>query len=211
MDGTERRTIISEKLYWPNGLALDLPRQRLYYADAHLDFIESCDYDGNNRRQIVANNLAMHHAHSLSFFEDSLFWVDRGHRALLRASRFTPMNVSVMTGLGSRALTVKVAHELLQPEEENPCVLASCEHLCLLSRNRTAGYRCECQIGYVKDGTNENRCNLDESDFLMVLNENLIGGVRIMANDTVQGDRASAVGSESTGGEVSVLGFGKFL
>jgi hypothetical protein len=52
---------------------------------------------------------------------------------------------------------------------------------------------------------------LDESDFLMVLNENLIGGVRIMANDTVQGDRASAVGSESTGGEVSVLDFGKFL
>ena len=128
------------KLYWPNGLALDLVRERLYFADAHLDFIESCDYNGGNRAQLVANNLAMHHPHSLSFFEDSVFWVDRGHRQLMRVSRFKPMNVSGVSGVGSLALTVKVAHELLQPSETNPCFLANCEHLCLLTRNTSNGF-----------------------------------------------------------------------
>ncbi len=205
MDGTERRAIITSKLYWPNGLTLDLPRQRLYFADAHLDFIESCDYNGNNRKQILANTLSMHQPHSLSFFEENLFWVDRGHRALMRTSRFTALNVTVMSGLGSRALTVKVVHDLLQPQEENPCVMASCEHLCLLSRNRTTGYRCECQIGYKKDADNENRCNLDDSEFLIILDENLIGGVRIMPNDTVSMDVTSVVDSDSTDSVVNIF------
>lgn len=139
MDGSGRRAIVTSKLYWPNGLTLDLIRERLYYADAHLDFIESCDYDGGNRVQLLANTLAMHHAHSLSFFEDNVFWVDRGHRQLMRTSRFKPMNVTSLNGLSSRALTVKVAHALLQPAEPNPCLLANCEHLCLLAKNTTNG------------------------------------------------------------------------
>lgn len=139
MDGTGRVAIVTTKLYWPNGLALDLVRERLFYADAHLDVIESCDYDGGNRRQIVSNNLALHHPHSLSFFEENLFWVDRGHRMLMRTSRFKPMNMTGMNGLSRRALTVKVAHELLQPIERNPCVMGNCEHICLLAKNVTNG------------------------------------------------------------------------
>ena len=193
MDGTNRQAIITTKLFWPNGLAIDLSRQRLYFADAHLDYIESCDYFGQQRTQIVANDLAMHHPHSLSFFEDSLFWVDRGHSQLIRASRFTPANKTAMNALSTRALTVKVAHQLLQPIEDNPCLLANCEHLCLLSVNSTSGYKCECQIGYVKDASSENRCNLDQSEFLIVLNQNVIGGMRIFANDSVQVDDSSAI------------------
>lgn len=139
LDGTNRRAIVTSKIFWPNGLTIDLIRERLYYADAHLDFIESCDYDGRNRKQIMANNLALHHPHSLSFFEDNVFWVDRGHRKLMRTSMFNPMNATVLNGLSYRALTVKVVHELLQPDETNPCLLANCEHLCLLSRNSSSG------------------------------------------------------------------------
>ena len=46
LDGSNRTTIISTKIYWPNGLAIDLFRERIYFADAHLDYIESCDYNG---------------------------------------------------------------------------------------------------------------------------------------------------------------------
>lgn len=31
---------------------------------------------------------------------------------------------------------------------------------------------------------NNNRCNLDQSEFLIVLNENTIGGLQILSNDT---------------------------
>ena len=32
MDGSLRQTIISTKIYWPNGLALDIPTKRVYFA-----------------------------------------------------------------------------------------------------------------------------------------------------------------------------------
>ena len=65
LDGTNRRAIVTTKLYWPNGLAIDLVRERLYYADAHLDFIESCDYNGENRVQVSKTSLDLS---LLSFF-----------------------------------------------------------------------------------------------------------------------------------------------
>lgn len=48
MDGRNRRVILSENLYWVNGLTADLPAERLFYADARLDYIASCDYEGRN-------------------------------------------------------------------------------------------------------------------------------------------------------------------
>ncbi len=57
MDGKLRTTIISNKLYWPNGLTIDYPNNLLYFADAYLDFIDYCDYDGKNRKQVLASDL----------------------------------------------------------------------------------------------------------------------------------------------------------
>jgi low density lipoprotein-related protein 2 len=56
MDGSDRTVIVSRKLYWPNGLSLDYPNKRLYFADARLDFIEFCNYDGSGRTQVFAND-----------------------------------------------------------------------------------------------------------------------------------------------------------
>ena len=89
--------------------------------------------------------------------------------------------------LSPQALNVRVAHELAQPGEDNPCDKATCEHLCLLSRGSPQGFKCMCQIGYARDETLESRCNLDTSEFLIVLNRNVIGGLSVYANDTTPG------------------------
>lgn len=52
MDGTERSVIISTKIYWPNGLALDVATKRVYFADSKLDFIDTCLYNGTGRIQV---------------------------------------------------------------------------------------------------------------------------------------------------------------
>lgn len=57
MDGTARSAIISTKLYWPYGLALDYTTQMLYFADAYLKYIDYCDYDGKNRHQVMASDM----------------------------------------------------------------------------------------------------------------------------------------------------------
>lgn len=149
MDGRNRTAIITTKIYWPNGLTIDLYRERLYFADAHLDYIESCDYNGGRRTQILANDLLLHHPHSLALFENHLFWVDRGHKKLVRINLFDKSNKTILADLNLYALNVKVVHSLLQPTEENPCLRSDCEHLCLLSKDSSSGFRCECQIGYL--------------------------------------------------------------
>lgn len=57
MDGTMRKVIVSTKIYWPNGLALDYTTQRVYFADAYLRYIDYCDYNGNNRYQVMASDV----------------------------------------------------------------------------------------------------------------------------------------------------------
>ena len=46
----------SSQIYWPNGLALDIPNKRVYYMDAHYDYIEFADYDGKNRHRVTSNH-----------------------------------------------------------------------------------------------------------------------------------------------------------
>jgi low density lipoprotein-related protein 2 len=57
MDGTMRTVIVQEKIYWPCGLSIDYPNRLIYFMDAYLDYIEFCDYDGQNRRQVIASDL----------------------------------------------------------------------------------------------------------------------------------------------------------
>lgn len=40
MDGTLKSLIISTKIMWPNGLTIDYTNDLLYWADAHLGYIE---------------------------------------------------------------------------------------------------------------------------------------------------------------------------
>ncbi|KAI4889838.1 hypothetical protein NFI96_000007 [Prochilodus magdalenae] len=49
MDGSSRRVIVEEEIYWPNGLTIDLQEQKLYWADAKLSFIHRANLDGTAR------------------------------------------------------------------------------------------------------------------------------------------------------------------
>lgn len=77
MDGTNRSVIISSKIYWPNGLTLDIVNKRVYFADSKLDFIDFCYYNGTGRQQVIAGSHYLLHPHSLTLFEDTLYWTDR--------------------------------------------------------------------------------------------------------------------------------------
>ena len=40
MDGVNKSVIISTKIEWPNGITIDYTNDLLYWADAHLGYIE---------------------------------------------------------------------------------------------------------------------------------------------------------------------------
>ena len=48
-----RKVIVKEDIYWPNGLTIDLVEQKLYWADAKLSFIHRANLDGSSRYGLV--------------------------------------------------------------------------------------------------------------------------------------------------------------
>jgi len=139
MDGTNRTSILTSKIFWPNGLTLDLPTKRVYFADSKVDYIDFCNYDGTGRRQVLAGSHYLLHPHSLAVFEDTVYWTDRQLNRVLSANKFTGLNQTVFSHLVSQPLSVLLHHPALQPISTNPCLTANCAQLCLLSPVESTG------------------------------------------------------------------------
>lgn len=169
MDGQNRSTIINTKIYWPNGLALDTATQRVYFADSKLDFIDLCYYNGTGRQQVVAGSHYLLHPHSLTLFEETLYWTDRQLNRVLSAHKFRGSNQTVVSHLISQPLSIHVHHPSLQPAYPNPCDKADCSHICLLSPGRKEGYTCKCKAGFRLVAGSTGLCAEEEQPFLMVM------------------------------------------
>jgi Low-density lipoprotein receptor repeat class B. len=97
MDGSHRQTIVSYEVKWPNGLTLDLVKKRVYWVDAKLNVISSCNYDGTERRVILYSPDALQHPFSVTTFEDWVYWTDWDKQAVYRANKFTGKDIAPIT------------------------------------------------------------------------------------------------------------------
>ena len=75
MDGSARQTIVTGNLLWPNGLTIDQATNRLFWADAKLDKIESSDLAGGNRQLMMSSSSDIH-PFGLALHQDMLYWTD---------------------------------------------------------------------------------------------------------------------------------------
>lgn len=197
MDGSERKIILNTKIYWPNGLTLDIATKRIYFADSKLDYIDYCDYDGNARNQVLARNHYLLHPHSLTIFEDTLYWTDRQLNRVLSCHKYGGKNQSVVSHLVSQPLGVHVNHPLLQPSSSNPCEKASCSHLCLLSPN-PAGFSCKCPPGFSLDRTaGGTKCVSVETPYLMVMKGSQLVDLSLTPSDKTTGFFTPVIGIEN--------------
>lgn len=76
MDGdpSTREVIVSENIFWPNGLTVDYESELIYWADGRLSFIAVMDYHGRSRRTIIGHGLE--YPFAITFFENRLYWTD---------------------------------------------------------------------------------------------------------------------------------------
>ncbi|KAG8559732.1 hypothetical protein GDO81_017431 [Engystomops pustulosus] len=178
MDGTLRTVIVSEKIYWPNGLTIDYPTKRLFFADAYLDYIDYCDYNGNNRRQALASDLVLQHPHAITIFEDYIYWSERYTNRIIRANKWHGGNQTVMIYNIRQPLGIAAVHPVKQPGGLNPCASNPCSHLCLLSSSSSKFYSCACPSGssLMADSVN---CQRDDKPFLIVIRDNIIYGMSL--------------------------------
>ncbi|KAJ7345670.1 hypothetical protein JRQ81_001620, partial [Phrynocephalus forsythii] len=178
MDGTLRTAIVSDKIYWPNGLSIDYPNKLLYFADAYLDYIDFCDYNGNNRRQVVASDLVLQHPHALTLFEDFVYWTDRYTHRVIRANKWHGRNQTVMIYNVHQPLGIVAVHPVKQPSGINFCDKSPCSHLCLLSSSGPRFYSCSCPSGWTLSPDHVN-CMRVEEPFLIAVRDNIIYGVSL--------------------------------
>lgn len=180
MDGTHRRTVVDDEDYvaWPNGLAVDLVLERLYWADAKHKHIMSVDYDGQRPKVVLNSWSTLKHPFSLTVFENRVYWTDWETEGVHYANKFDGSNATLLaTGLYG-PMTVRVHHEMSQPTFEstaefssasrpnavrhwnflfsviNKCANHPCTHLCAPTLHMFQGrtpyspYTCLCADGY---------------------------------------------------------------
>uniref|UniRef100_A0A158R519 EGF-like domain-containing protein n=1 Tax=Syphacia muris TaxID=451379 RepID=A0A158R519_9BILA len=129
MDGSNRKAIISgDKIQWPNGIALDIMDRHIFWADAKLKIIMTCDYDGQGVKLILRSHDLLRHPFSLAVFEDRLYWTDWDSDGVVAANKYN--GKEIMRGV-SGPMTVRVYHEAVQPNHPNKCQNHDCHHLCL--------------------------------------------------------------------------------
>lgn len=179
MDGnaTSRVTLVTENIFWPNGLTVDLGSETIYWVDGKLHLLQAIQWDGTERRTIVAN---LAYPHSVTLLQPRIFWTDWNMHSIQTLWRGEVRQVLSNT---NSPIAVKVYDARLQPMlGVNPCGRhnGNCSHLCLLSSTEAQGFVCACPTGVRL--VEERRCAERPTDMLFLLQRTQISKVSL---DTV--------------------------
>lgn len=154
MDGSHRTVIVSHNIRWPNGITLDLVKHKIYWVDAKLNLLSSANYDGSGRRSILKSKEYLHLPHSLTIFEDTVYWADWDKQTIFKANKFDGSDVQplIPRKMVHNPMIVHVFHPYKQPQGINHCVTLNdrCSHLCLpapLINSRSPKISCSCPDG----------------------------------------------------------------
>lgn len=153
MDGTQYKMILTweQEVAWPNALTVDYVTDRVYFADAHLDYIDSVDLDGKNRATVLKGASHVPHVFALSVFEDDLYYTDWNLKGVFKCNKFNgSLEWEVIRNTTHRPFDLHVYHPLRQVGGRGDCDGGGgCSHLCLLNPNN---HTCACPNQFVLEG-----------------------------------------------------------
>lgn len=119
MDGSETKAIVTDAVYKASGVSVDILDGRLYWCDSLLDYIETVDYEGNNRH-LILRGPQVPSPSRLVVFENRVYWSDGTKQGILSVNKYDPTTVSSV--YKNRDIkdpkSVKIIHSLVQREGE---------------------------------------------------------------------------------------------
>ncbi|XP_072942146.1 low-density lipoprotein receptor-related protein 4 [Epargyreus clarus] len=145
MDGTRRKSVIFDQLFWPNGLTIDYTESKIYWADAKHHVIEKALFDGRDRKRVVTKGLP--HPFALTLFEDAIYWTDWHTKSISSVDKMTGKGMQTVHAGIQLPMDIHTYHPSRQLRTfRNHCGGdgGGCSHLCLPN---AAGYACRCPIG----------------------------------------------------------------
>ncbi|XP_038075263.1 low-density lipoprotein receptor-related protein 1B-like isoform X4 [Patiria miniata] len=177
LDGSNRMTLVSDDLVWPNGVVKD--GDKLYWCDANLDKIERSDLSGNNRELLIdLTSYSNIHPFDLAVYGDYVYWTDWGYVTLIRvhtsgvgAQNYGPHTFQQSGGLhiekepnycdstpchnGATCVDVINGFSCICPAGyqgltcfEDPCGSGPCANGATCTILPTSGFNCQCPSGY---------------------------------------------------------------
>jgi len=149
LDGQDLQILVNTSLRWPNGLAFDMPSNRLFWGEAFYDLLESIRLDGTGRVSMKpsASYISLH-PFSVSVFENTIYWSDQGTREIQSCDKFTGKNHQVLVKKAKyQNMGIHIIHGLLEPVKMSPCTQLKCSHLCLLKKGGLEA-SCHCPSGF---------------------------------------------------------------
>ena len=144
MDGSDRREMVTESIFWPNGLTIDYTTDRIFWTDAKHHVIESAHLDGSDRKKMISKGLP--HPFAITVFEDSLYWTDWHLKSISSANKASGRGFKTIHSGLHFPMDLHSYHPQRQPDYVNHCGNdnGKCSHMCL--PNNT-GYSCVCPVG----------------------------------------------------------------
>ena len=120
-DGSEFKMFVSDNIGQPTGITLDLPGKRLYWLDTKYRLIESIRLDGKGRT-VVKYLTTGSNFHTISVFEDLVYWTQKSSSNIFVANRFTGETVRTISAGLSISPGFKLVHEVLQISGKTNCL-----------------------------------------------------------------------------------------
>ena len=193
LDGNDERKLISEKIFHPHDVTLNIAMKQVYFLDHYFDFIQQCDYDGGNRKFLQK----MHPMkfHRITFFENYFYGAIDRNTSLVQVEKLSTFKRLLIDDMKANAKILKIFHRQIQPKNGKfkACAVDNkCEHLCVpvaAEEGNTTKLieKCTCREGFSTDLNG--KCKLRESrKFIMFVEENprMLKGLESDSNSTMQ-------------------------
>lgn len=142
--GYSVESVITTDIQMPNAITIDYDNNKLYWADARLDKIERCDYDGSHR--VVLAHSVPEHPFAMAIHRDYLYWTDWVLHAVLRVDKYTGSDLYRVREDIGRLMGIVAVQKTTQNCESDLCTVLNggCEDVCSLADGRI---KCECTRG----------------------------------------------------------------
>jgi len=164
LDGSNHTVILSSlnnnpnnqiQIKWPNGITVDTVAERVYWAEAQLDFIASINLEGGDFKKIVSMSAAVSHPFAVAVFKEKLYWDDWTQRAIYMADKNSGQGIQHVKKDIPGAMDLKIYSPSLLTER-NACTGHTCSHLCIARPPGTKpAYSCLCPDGMKAIGSGD--------------------------------------------------------